>query len=523
MADTFEVGRRWNSETGHVGRRETLNLKHIAHMTLQGPTGCGKGVTIELVNLLGDGLRNCNVVSIDPTGQNYAVSWKWRSSFSEVLPLNPFHLHGGKDVGCNPLLDVKSFVEAMAVAEALMMVRPETAEPFFAESAQGLLAGIILHVVRDCAAKNQTPTLMKVRRILTDDLEAFAAKMAKSDNPQIASLLGRFQKESRTIDAIKQTADNATKWLLDEHIAQSLCVKEGESIDWTQLKRSKRPLSIYAILDADKLITFAPWLRLIQVSALNTLYRLGGGASAPTKESGRNTVFMMSEFAALGKLPPILAGLAQGRKYGVRFMPMVIQDTGQLAATYGTHNATTVIGNSGALLAFAPAPGDMNCAEFLSRAGGMQWVEDIRASDDPNGGPCRIDRSLREERIWSPDAVRGLPAFHGLVWRTGSAHAQPVYCPPYWEIRALNRRAEPDPYHHPAGASGAGGTARRAAAAATVAAFIAAGAWVSHHAPTNWIWPVVASPVVRAEDPPQHHRPPGIPSHPSHGHRVTRG
>jgi len=65
---------------------------------------------------------------------------------------------------------------------------------------------------------------------------------------------------------------------------------------------------VFVVLDADKLITFAPWLKLMVVSALNTLYRLGAG--------GRKSVFMLSEFAALGRIQAVIAGLGQARKYG---------------------------------------------------------------------------------------------------------------------------------------------------------------------------------------------------------------
>ena len=369
--DTFYLGRCWNSENGRIGRRVAFDLAKIAHMTLIGPTSCGKGATVELPNLLGDGMRHCNVISLDPTGQNFEVSWRWRSSFSDVLPLNPFKLHDGDDVGCNPLLSVETFEDAMAVAEAMMEVKPDAREPFFVESAQGLIAGVVLAVVRDCKTRKLTPTLMKVRKILTDNLEGFAAMMAGSGDFQLASLLGRFQKENRTIDLIKQTADNASKWLLSAEIQKSLGVAEGEGIDWTQLKHGRRPFSVFVILDADKLLTFAPWLRLVLVSALNTLYRLGGG--------GRKTVFMLSEMAALGRLQPVIAGLGQGRKYNIRFAPMVIQNPSQLSAIYGRDDAGTVIGNSGCLLGFAPAPVDNESAEFLSRAAGTHWVPDIRA------------------------------------------------------------------------------------------------------------------------------------------------
>jgi hypothetical protein len=58
----------------------------------------------------------------------------------------------------------------------------------------------------------------------------------------------------------------------------------------------------------------------------------------------------------------------------------------------------------------------------------------LSARPPPNGG-------------WTPsDRVRGLPQWHGLVWRGkgeerqfGDAKPVPVYCPPYWKILWLAR------------------------------------------------------------------------------------
>ena len=378
-------------------------------------------MTIELVNLLGDWLRAVNVVSIDPTGQNYSVTHRWRAKFSDVQSLNPFHLHGGADVGCNPLLSVTCFEDAMLVAEALLEVKPDAREPFWGESAQGLVAGVVLAVVRYAKARGETPTLAKVREILTTNIEGFAKEMEQRKDFQLRSLLIKYQNSNRTIDSIKLHADNATKWLLSEEITKSLSVKEGEGISWPRLKTGKKPLSVYLILDADKLITFAPWLKLMVVSALNTLYRMGN-------VEGRKTLFMLSEFASYGRVQPIITALGAGRKYGCRLAPIVIQDSGQLEAIYGKASATTVIGNAGALLAFAPAPCDRPTAEMLSAAGGSHWVKTLSASNDPQGGPARINYGMSLERIWPADQICALPEFHALVYRSRQA-VQPGLLP----------------------------------------------------------------------------------------------
>jgi type IV secretion system protein VirD4 len=478
MTDRFYAGLAWNPITGRTGDAVYFDLDKIPHMTLLGPTGGGKG-QIEVFNLLSDGLKGVNVISVDPTGQNACVTQRYRSTFSDVVFLNPYGLHGLPDAGCNPLLSVETFEDAMAVGEAIEEVRPDAREPLWPEGTQRLLGGVVLGVVKVARARKETPTLERVINIVLTDIEGFASFMAQNGDHQLKGLLSRYQPQkgdqsNRTIESIKQIANNAVTWGLSDPLRKSLSVDKG--IDWTRLKHGPRPLSVYLILAADRLgpSTGAPWLRLMVVSALNTLYRLGGG--------GRKTLFMLSEFAALGRLQPVIAGLGQGRKYGVRFAPMVLQDSGQLETVYGKAAATTIIGNSGCLLAFAPAPADNATAEFLSEAGGTHWVPEPSISDDPHGGPARINVGMREERVWKPTAIKRLPEFHALLFRQGM-EPQPVYCAPYFtgELdRFIHGRYDSDPYH-PAGTvpkkRRAGKLARRVAIAAAV---IAGGIWLSH-------------------------------------------
>jgi hypothetical protein len=81
-----------------------------------------------------DGLKRVNVISVDPTGQNACVTRRWRSTFSDVVFLNPHQLHGLPDTGCNPMLSVETFEHAMAVGETFEEVRADAREPFLSES-----------------------------------------------------------------------------------------------------------------------------------------------------------------------------------------------------------------------------------------------------------------------------------------------------------------------------------------------------------------------------------------------------
>jgi type IV secretory pathway TraG/TraD family ATPase VirD4 len=130
MTDRFYVGRAWNPVSGRTDDAVYFDLDKIPHMTLLGTTGCGKGATIEIPNLCMDGLKHVNVISVDPTGQNACVTQRWRSTFSDVVFLNPHGLHRLPDTGCNPMLSVETFEDALAVGEAFEEVKPDARDPF---------------------------------------------------------------------------------------------------------------------------------------------------------------------------------------------------------------------------------------------------------------------------------------------------------------------------------------------------------------------------------------------------------
>ena len=315
------LGREWDPKSGRTGRPVTYDGDR--HLTLFGPNGSGKGTALEIPNLLRLGSRSAggplSIVSIDPKGENAAVTARWRRSVSEVVILNPFNLLGLGDAGFNPLAGVKSYEDAAAIGDALQPM--DGNDPFWPSGSRDLLTGLCLFEVREAAREGRDPSLENVRGMLTGDLASFAARMVATGDFQLASLGARFIEDNRTNQSIIATAATATRWLLSEPIRASLG-KNG--IDWSRLK-GPRPLTVYVILDADKLETFSVWLRLVVVSALNALYRQGGG--------GLRTLFLLSEFAQLGRLEAIRSALGQGRGYGVQLWP-VLQDINQLRTIY---------------------------------------------------------------------------------------------------------------------------------------------------------------------------------------------
>jgi type IV secretion system protein VirD4 len=470
--DEILLGQQWNPLTGRLGEPESYDLR--SHISLIAPTGAGKGACFEIPNLL-LGLRHSSVLSIDPSGQNAAVCAEARRRMRhEVWNANPFNMHVGqypdmRDDGFNPVWrlpdpSAPTFTEeAMSLGDALISVEGDS-QRHFPESAKGLATWLLMFVR---LIEGDNGNLAMVRDLLTDDLQAVANAAVATGHDRIKSLAHKYTKPlTKELESVVSTAETQTRWLLSDPMRKSLSVREG--IDFGKLK--DRPTSCFLILPGGtELENHAVWLRLCVVSALNALYRRGG--------TGVPVVMLLSEFAQLGKLPPIKAAFGQARKYGIRLFP-VLQDYGQLVAMEGRDGAGTFIANSGCVVGMAP--GDPATAEWMSSFSDEQGEVNVNASLDPRApGGVHIGYGEGHERVWSPGKIRRLPDFHSLVWRYGRSQPQPVYCPPYWTIRACRRAARPDPYHpHGMRSPLRRKLATGLAVACSFAALVIGGAWL---------------------------------------------
>jgi type IV secretion system protein VirD4 len=449
------LGERWNpknrdKQTPLYG--EPVLYVGERHLTMFGPNGSGKGATIEIPNLLHLG-NDVSILSIDPKGQNAAVTAAWRRRIGDVRVLNPFGLHLGlypdlESVGFNPLatLDPASdrfFDRARALSEALIRVEGDS-QPFFPQSAQGLLTGLMMWEVIQARQAGVAPSLAHVRDLLMgadaaatpdDDLTGLqitAAQMMDSDHASIAGLGRMFARDSKEIASVVSTAIAQTHWLESVPIRRDL---EKDGVRFAQLK--EKPTTVYVILPAQDLDDFSVWLRLVITTALGELYGQSG--------QGLRTLFMLSEFAALGKLKPITTALGQARGYGIQLFP-VLQDINQLRGIYGKDFSHTFLGMSGATLAFTP--NDFETAEWMSRRSTEHYVAGPTFSDDPRGvGGARESWALQLRRLYPADSLFDLPEFHALTWFAGQGPPTPVRTRRYWELPWCKGRYRPDPFH----------------------------------------------------------------------------
>jgi type IV secretion system protein VirD4 len=359
--------------------RQLLHYDGPAHLLTIAPTRAGKGVGTIIPNLL---TANRSVVCIDPKGENARVTIRRRERFGAVYCLDPFGIAGRPTARYNPLDRLKAqsidlAEDAMTLADALVFDHNEL-EAHWNEEAKALLSGLILYVV--CHEAPEHRNLTSVRDYLTvapDDFAALLKVMQSSDGAGglIARAANRFlSKSDREAAGVLSGAQRHTHFLDSPRIAE---VVGASDFSFAGLKDTVA--TVFLILPPDRLDTYARWLRLLVAQAIHELAR---SAARPV----RPVLFLLDEFAALGRLQPIERAMGLMAGYGLQLWP-ILQDIHQLRSLYGT-SAGTFLSNAGVLQAFGV--NDYDTADMLSKMMGRETIA------YETGGKSEKDEMLRD-------------------------------------------------------------------------------------------------------------------------------
>ncbi|ATE68002.1 type IV secretory system conjugative DNA transfer family protein [Rhizorhabdus dicambivorans] len=342
--------------------RKLLRYPGTAHLLTIAPTRTGKGVGTIIPNLID---YPGPVICIDPKGENAIVTARERARFGPVHVLDPFGITGLPSAAFNPLdridpagLDLAD--DAMTLADALVYDAPgEAGEAHWNDEAKALIAGLILHIV--ASELPATRTLATLRDHLTLAPQAFAALL--SDMQAQGGLVARaanrhLGKSDKEASGVLSAAQRHTHFLDSPRMGQVL----GRS-DFAFADMKASPATVFLVLPPDRIAAYARWLRLMIAQALTDLSR-GGAAPA------RPVLFLLDEFAALGRLDPVERAMGLMAGYGVQLWP-ICQDIHQLRALY-RDRAGTFFSNAGALQIFSV--NDHDSAKLVSDLLGQETV-----------------------------------------------------------------------------------------------------------------------------------------------------
>jgi type IV secretion system protein VirD4 len=448
-SDGIGLGRHYDDATQRVGKK--IPYQGERHLILFGPNGTGKGTRFLIPNLLT--ITDRSIVVIDPKGELAAVTADYRRTVSDVVMLNPFNVLGLGSAGYNPLaaLDPGSpyfYDDAAALGEALIKV--ESKDPHWTESAQGLIVALIMW---EKLLRGNEANLENVRDMLTepensephkgDDarsnerlntgLRHTAIQMTQDGGYEIASLASRFAgRDTNELASIRSTGDTQTRWLLSRPMRDDL---KKSGVDFRKLK--DKPTTVYVILPAERMRTHSTWLRLVVVSALRALYRPGG----------LRTLFLIDEMPALGHLGPLEDAFGLVRGYNVQIAG-ICQDLAQLKALYN-ERWESFLANAGVVQGFAP--NDLTTADWMSRRAGQTTLRATNTSENvtPATGQRNEGTSWNQfgRALYLPHELMGFAEGTGLFWLAGMANGVRFFAPPYWKIEQCAKRAAKNPYY----------------------------------------------------------------------------
>lgn len=383
-------------ENGAVTNR-VIGYNGDGHMLTIGPTRSGKSRRLLIPNLLYETGRSAVVV--DMKGELAANTALHRATHGgEVIALDPFGVlpeRGLKmeSVGFNPMLrlDPQSddFVDdAMGLAEALVQVSPTDNDPHWAQSAQDLVAALIM-LVR-CVARD-TATLAMVREYVSLSPEQMGelAKRAieKAVHVAISNKLNKYVSkpgESKELPSIISNAQTQTRFLDSPPIARNL---ENDGLDFGILK--SQTVTVYLVLPPERLVTHAKWIRLIISSAMTAMQRNLKAAGRP------DVLFMLDEFPQFGRLEAIENAVSLNAGYGVKVWA-AIQHLGQLAQLYGDNWETFL--SAGCVTAFAPR--DVFTREHLTKLIGT-GTKTVRSTSHSSDGGTNVTSSEQKDDLVS--------------------------------------------------------------------------------------------------------------------------
>ncbi len=369
MADGGEVDALFKRPAGLiVGKaRAGWFFRHDGpgHLLTVAPTRSGKGVGAVIPNLL-DAKRS--VLVIDPKGENARVTARRRETFGSVHVLDPFGVSGRPTAAFNPLaglqpdsLDLAE--DAQVLADALVQDPPgQGGEAHWNEEAKALIAGLILYVV--CEEPEARRTLPVVRELLTLPPRAFQDLLDRmADSAGARGLVARaanrqLGKADREAAGVLSSAQRHTHFLDSPRMAQVL---ERSDFRFADLKAGVA--SVYLVLPPDRLDAYARWLRLMVAQALTDMARSDAKPPSPV-------LFLLDEFAALGRLEAVERAFGLMAGYGVQLWP-ILQDLHQLKSLY-RERWGTFLSNAGIVQVFNVA--DVETAEWVSKSLGKATI-----------------------------------------------------------------------------------------------------------------------------------------------------
>ena len=317
--------------------------------------------------------------------------------------------------------------DAASLTEALVMDPPgQVTEAHWNEEAKAILGGLIMFCV--CHEDRERRTLATVREYLTlppEKLRALLELMQDSDaaGGLIARAANRFLgKADREAASVLSNAQRHTHFLDSPRIAKVL---SRSDFHFSDLRH--RITSVFLVLPPNRMDAYSRWLRLLVSQALQDIARdaevsatlaasqkpvaaQNGAQGASQRQKASNptlgpALFLLDEFAALGRLEAVERAMGLMAGYGLQLWP-ILQDMSQLRDLYG-ERAGTFIANAGVQQVFGV--NDFETAKWLSQMIGQETTGFQTDSYKPGDNPS-FSNNLTGRDLLTPDEIMQMPS-----------------------------------------------------------------------------------------------------------------
>jgi type IV secretion system protein VirD4 len=426
------------------------------HGLLIAPTGSGKGVCVQLPNMLG-GFDDYSCVCVDPKGEIAAQAGEYRSRLGPVYVLNGYGILAEELKALQPASyntmsrlnpDDPINFGPLAAKQADGIVWQDqigTESSHWSKNARKLIHGLIMAVARYGTARQKN--LVEVAELISTGEVYPYCQWVMKQNPDTAIRLRlkKFAVNPEKIDnkgelaSIVSTADTEVDFLGDIAIGKTL---RRSSFAFSDLK--KRVCTVFIVLPLDYLEIAGRYFRLLVCCALSELID-------PAARGSVRTVMMLDEFYQYGALSAVDNAFRMARGSRVQLFPCVT-GLSDLSSRY-PQTWRSFLSNS-VVRMFMAAQDDETARYMAEECGDREmvvWSQNVRENRNRSifSGQDDVEVSYgmttQRQPLLNEHQARNLGADEMLVMLrgVGSIAAGRV---PFFRIRELRERARPNPY-----------------------------------------------------------------------------
>lgn len=425
-----------------AGRRPPLYLGERATRVLYtgegsiltvGPPGTGKSRGLAAWNA---GAFPGSLLVTDPKGE--LTRWSARRREGEghnVAVLDPFGLTGRRSESVNPLeplIDAARAgeglrIEVDRIAHLLLPDRPSSNEsPFWRQGARRVLSAGLYYLAALDPHQCTLPGLQRVlwlgdrefKETVLDAMREASGPFALVLRQNADAVASAFEERPEHFSSFREDAREAVSIFASDEPVGRAC--ERSTVDLADLSTGR--LTVYLVLPPHLISSHGRWMGLVVNHAVHALMRSPNYADC---------LFLLDEFANLGKLEPIKTAVALLRGKGLRVW-MFVQDLAQLDEVYGKADAHSFRNQAEVLQVLGCRSAEL--AKFIETRAGETYEARIKPTEpDPRNpqGFWSLARDWERRPMLTQDAILSMPLGFQILIR----HGYPVTLARlnYWE------------------------------------------------------------------------------------------